>query len=167
MPIALSLAALDSLPQTVTRPAYRRADLKPGIVHFGLGNFHRAHAAVNTALAMAAEPGDWGIVGIANRSRKVTSALEAQDGLYSVVTLDPAAEQVDVIDVHRRFLVAAEDYGIVGRQVYFTQLGLYIGGNGAFVTVEGIGRQQNHACTVFASYLVGAGIFGYCGNVFE
>ena len=82
---------------------------RTGIIHFGLGNFHRAHAAVNTALAMAAEPGDWGIVGIANRSRKVTSALEAQDGLYSVVTLDPAQERVDVLDVHRRFLVAAED----------------------------------------------------------
>jgi fructuronate reductase len=82
---------------------------RTGIIHFGLGNFHRAHAAVNTALAMAAEPGDWGIVGIANRSRKVTSALEAQDGLYSVVTLDPEAERVDVVDVHRRFLVAAED----------------------------------------------------------
>ena len=74
---------------------------RTGIIHFGLGNFHRAHAAVNTALAMAAEPGDWGIVGIANRSRKVTSALEAQDGLYSVVTLDPEAERVDVVDVHR------------------------------------------------------------------
>ena len=37
---------------------------RTGIMHFGLGNFHRAHAAVNTALAMAAEPGDWGIVGI-------------------------------------------------------------------------------------------------------
>ena len=32
-----------------------------GIVHLGLGNFHRAHAAVYTANALAAEPGDWGI----------------------------------------------------------------------------------------------------------
>lgn len=82
---------------------------RTGIIHFGLGNFHRAHAAVNTALALAAEPGDWGIVGIANRSHQITDALAAQDGLYSVVTLDPAAEHVDVIDVHRRFLVSAED----------------------------------------------------------
>ena len=82
---------------------------RTGIIHFGLGNFHRAHAAVNTALALAAEPGDWGILGIANRSRKVTTALEEQDFLYSVVTLDPAAEEVGVVDVHRRTLVAAED----------------------------------------------------------
>ena len=82
---------------------------RTGIIHFGLGNFHRAHPAVNTALAMAAEPGDWGIFGIANRSRNVTPALEAQAGLYSVATLDPEAARVDVVDVHRRFLVAAED----------------------------------------------------------
>lgn len=80
-----------------------------GIVHFGLGNFHRAHAAVYTALALAAEPGDWGIVGVANRSRRVTDAMEAQDFLYSVVTLDPEHEDVGVVDVHRRTLVAAED----------------------------------------------------------
>lgn len=82
---------------------------RTGIVHFGLGNFHRAHAAVYTALAMAAEPGDWGIVGIANRSRKVVDAMAAQDHRYSVVTLDPGAEEVGVVDVHRRTLVAAED----------------------------------------------------------
>ncbi|WP_232549585.1 mannitol dehydrogenase family protein [Propioniciclava soli] len=85
------------------------APQQTGIVHFGLGNFHRAHAAVNTALALAAEPGEWGILGIANRSRRVTTALQEQDFLYSVVTLDPAAEEVGVVDVHRRLLVAAED----------------------------------------------------------
>ncbi len=79
-----------------------------GIVHLGLGNFHRAHAAVYTALALAAEPGDWGIVGVANRSRAITDALEAQDFHYSVVTLDPHREEVGVVDVHRRTLVAAE-----------------------------------------------------------
>ena len=78
-----------------------------GIVHFGLGNFHRAHAAVYTALAMAAEPGDWGIVGVANRSHRVTDAMASQDFLYSVVTLDPGKEEVGVVDVHRRTLVAS------------------------------------------------------------
>ena len=42
-----------------------------GMVHLGLGNFHRAHAAVYTAQALAAEPGEWGIHGFANRSRDV------------------------------------------------------------------------------------------------
>jgi len=79
----------------------------PGIVHLGLGQFHRAHAAVYTAQAMAAEPGDWGIVGVANRSAAVTDAMRAQDNLYSVLELAPGNERVDVIDVHRGLLVAS------------------------------------------------------------
>ena len=42
----LDLTALPRLPETVTRPAYARAALSPGILHIGVGNFHRAHMAV-------------------------------------------------------------------------------------------------------------------------
>ncbi len=80
-----------------------------GIVHLGLGSFHRAHAAVYTAKALAAEPGDWGIVGVSNRSRTVVDAMRAQDNLYSVLTLSAAGTEVGVLDVHRRTLVAADD----------------------------------------------------------
>ena len=45
-----------------------------GIIHFGIGT-HRAHTAVYSALAMAAEPGDWGIVGVAKRSHRATDAM--------------------------------------------------------------------------------------------
>lgn len=79
-----------------------------GIVHLGLGQFHRAHFSVNTALALAAEPGDWGIVGVANRSRRIADALKSQDYLYSVLQLAPADEKVDLVDVHRDTLVAAD-----------------------------------------------------------
>jgi len=80
----------------------------PGIVHLGLGGFHRAHAAVYTALAMAAEPGEWGIVGVANRSPRVVDAMRAQDNLYSVLELAPGTENAHVVDVHRALLVAAD-----------------------------------------------------------
>lgn len=79
-----------------------------GIVHLGLGQFHRAHFAVNTALALAAEPGEWGIVGVANRSRSVVHSLAEQDFLYSVLQLVPGDESVGLVDVHRRGLVAAD-----------------------------------------------------------
>ncbi|MDN5929028.1 MAG: mannitol dehydrogenase family protein, partial [Hyphomicrobiales bacterium] len=46
MGIKLSLKALDNLPPSVAAPKYDRADLSPGILHFGVGNFHRAHQAV-------------------------------------------------------------------------------------------------------------------------
>ncbi len=81
---------------------------KPGMLHLGIGNFHRAHAAVYTAKAMAAQGGDWGIVAVANRSRRVVDALAGQDYLYSILELSSAGERVDVMDVHRRTLVAAE-----------------------------------------------------------
>ena len=58
-----------------------------GIVHLGLGAFHRAHQAVYTEAAMACSGGDWGIVGVAPRSRDIVEALNAQDLLFSVVTL--------------------------------------------------------------------------------
>lgn len=105
----LSRAALAATPGLAGHLIGASAPERTGIVHLGLGNFHRAHAAVNTALALAAEPGDWGIVGVANRSHKVTDALASQDFLYSVVTLDPEHRDVGVVDVHRRVLVAADD----------------------------------------------------------
>ena len=52
-----------------------------GIVHIGTAQFHRAHAAVATAQALAAEPGDWGIVGVASHNPRIVEALRAQDGL--------------------------------------------------------------------------------------
>ena len=42
-----------------------------------------------------------------NRSHRVTDAMASQDFLYSVVTLDPGKEEVGVVDVHRRTLVAS------------------------------------------------------------
>ena len=81
---------------------------QPGIVHLGLGQFHRAHAAVNTALAMAQAGGDWGIVGVANRSRRIVDAMQNQDFLYSILQLSPEGTDVQLVDVHRRLLVAAE-----------------------------------------------------------
>jgi fructuronate reductase len=67
-----------------------------GIVHLGLGNFHRAHAAVYTAHALAADPGDWGIHGFANRSRDVVSAMSAQDGRYSVLEFSDTGRRAGV-----------------------------------------------------------------------
>ncbi|MGB3953810.1 MAG: mannitol dehydrogenase family protein [Brooklawnia sp.] len=79
-----------------------------GIVHLGIGQFHRAHAAVNTALAMAEAGGDWGIVGVANRSRRIIDPMIDQDYLYTILQLSPEGTDVQLVDVHRRLFVAAE-----------------------------------------------------------
>ncbi|GID29473.1 mannitol dehydrogenase family protein [Paractinoplanes brasiliensis] len=68
-----------------------------GIVHLGLGAFHRAHQAVFTEDAMAAAGGGWGIVGVAPRSPQVVEAMRAQDGLFSVTTLGPGGRGTRVI----------------------------------------------------------------------
>ncbi|MUL41704.1 mannitol dehydrogenase family protein [Streptomonospora sp. PA3] len=64
-----------------------------GIVHLGPGAFHRAHQAVYTQRAMAAEPGDWGICAVAARGRSVVDALREQDHLYTVT--ERAADGAD------------------------------------------------------------------------
>ncbi|HEX6682323.1 MAG TPA: mannitol dehydrogenase family protein [Candidatus Limnocylindrales bacterium] len=70
-------------------PLVDPGSLKPGMVHLGLGAFHRAHQAVYTEAAMARSGGsNWGIVGVAPRSHHVLDALRQQEFLYSVVTLD-------------------------------------------------------------------------------
>lgn len=78
-----------------------------GILHLGLGSFHRAHQAVYTAAALQRSDGDWGIIGVASRSRTVVDALQAQDFLYSVATISPAGTSLTVPGVHTDAFVGA------------------------------------------------------------
>ncbi|WAH97128.1 mannitol dehydrogenase family protein [Arthrobacter sp. MMS18-M83] len=81
----------------------------PGIVHLGLGNFHRAHQAVYTEAAMAAHGGDWGIIGISSRSSAITDAMHAQDMLYTVVEISPDGSTFSTPRVHTDAFVAAQE----------------------------------------------------------
>ncbi|WP_163505673.1 mannitol dehydrogenase family protein [Fodinicola acaciae] len=100
---ALSRRALSGWRGLLARPSHT------GIVHLGLGNFHRAHQAVYTSEALRAEPGPWGILAATNSSRRLVSALAAQDLLYSVAELSPSGVHVSVPSVHTGLLIAAED----------------------------------------------------------
>jgi fructuronate reductase len=92
----------------VAGPRVDPRGLEVGIVHLGLGAFHRAHQAVYTEDAVAAQPGPWGICGSSRRSRGVVDALSEQDGLYGVLERGPEEDRVRVIGVMREALVAAE-----------------------------------------------------------
>lgn len=83
----LSIETLETAAPAVARPRIDVAGLKCGVVHLGVGAFHRAHQAVFTEDAIEAEGGDWGIVGVSLRHPDVADALEPQDGLYAVETL--------------------------------------------------------------------------------
>jgi fructuronate reductase len=83
----LNLPALTALPQAVQRPDYDFLNLSIGIVHLGLGAFHRAHQAVYTEDAVRSQGGDWGILGASLRQANVPNAMAAQQQLYTVETL--------------------------------------------------------------------------------
>src|SRR6185369_10449205 len=84
-PVArLGLAALPGLPASVQRPAYDPATASVGIVHLGLGAFHRAHQALYTDDVLAADP-RWGICGVSLKTPRAIEPLAAQDGLYTVL----------------------------------------------------------------------------------
>ena len=73
-----------SLPADVERSAYDRAAQAVGIVHFGIGAFHRAHQAWYTDRAMDGGDRDWAIIGVSLRSAEVAEQMNPQDGLYTV-----------------------------------------------------------------------------------
>ena len=104
----LAQATLPRLPATVVRPGYRRP-VQIGIVHLGIGAFHRAHQAVYTDAILAAGDGRWGILGVSLRSPDTRDALEPQDGLYTVATRDGTGDQFSIIGSIVKLLVAPEN----------------------------------------------------------
>ena len=104
----LSLNALDQLPTEVARPAYDVGAIRIGIVHLGIGAFHRAHQAVYVDDRLAAGEMDWAICGASLRSPETADALAPQDGLYTVGGPIRSGEQLRVIGSVRRLLVAPD-----------------------------------------------------------
>ncbi|MGI5185926.1 mannitol dehydrogenase family protein [Dactylosporangium sp. CA-152071] len=94
-------------------PPVRPGDVGAGILHFGLGAFHRAHQAVYIEDAIAKGGGDWGIVGVAPSSRNVLEALRAQDMLYSVLTVDGPDASARVVGAFDSVLHAGSEPGAV------------------------------------------------------
>ena len=77
----LSEASLGALPPAVARPSCDRAAVKAGVVHLGVGAFHRAHQAVVFDDALASGDLRWGVIGASLRSPGVRDQLNPQDGL--------------------------------------------------------------------------------------
>lgn len=102
-------AALPALADRVETPAYDRQSLHPSVVHLGVGAFHRAHQAVylDDLAALGGEWGEYGI-GLLPLDRGVAEALQAQDGLYTLVTRSAEADRARVIGSLLRYLFAPE-----------------------------------------------------------
>ena len=100
----LSLDTLASVPAPVIRPAYDVQSVGIGIVHLGIGAFHRAQTAMYSDDALALEGGDWGICGVSLRSADVRDRLSRQDGLYTAVEKSPAGTRRRIIGSVREVL---------------------------------------------------------------
>ena len=91
-PVPLSNETLAELPGSIPKPNYDRAALTPGIVHIGLGNFHRAHQAWYThRLMQQGLAQDWAILGAGVRpyDAAMRDKLLAQDCLTTLIELSP------------------------------------------------------------------------------
>ncbi|MEZ5903559.1 MAG: mannitol dehydrogenase family protein, partial [Geminicoccaceae bacterium] len=96
----LSNATLDRLPDSILRPRYDRTALKPGIVHIGVGNFHRAHQSwylhrlMQEGLAL-----DWAIIGAGVRAydAAMRQKLLDQDCLTTLIELDPTGRSAEIV----------------------------------------------------------------------
>ncbi|SMC47253.1 mannitol dehydrogenase family protein [Primorskyibacter flagellatus] len=96
----LSNDTLKNLPESVLRPTYDRSALTPGIVHIGLGNFHRGHQAwylhrlMQQGLAQ-----DWAIIGAGVRAgdEAQRKRLAAQDYMSTLIELDPKGRSAEVV----------------------------------------------------------------------
>ncbi|MEM8868865.1 MAG: mannitol dehydrogenase family protein, partial [Pseudomonadota bacterium] len=170
MAISLSLAQLDRLPHGVERPGYDRADLSPGILHIGIGNFHRAHQAVYLdRLFSMGRDHDWAVIGAGVKPFDAARrrVLMEQDWLTTVVELDPeqltaqvTGAMIDFCEVSSQALIERlSDPTIRIVSLTITEGGYYMDPDGGFDTknieIQEDARRPDDPQTVFGILLAG------------
>lgn len=113
----LAPANLGVLPSAVDRFGYDRDAQEVGILHFGIGAFHRAHQAWYTDRAMDAGDKDWLVTGVSLRSRAVADQMNPQDGLYSVTERSATGHATRIVGAVRDVLAAAGNEAAVERLI--------------------------------------------------
>src|SRR5579883_3254122 len=110
--IKLNEASLSRLAGHVRVPQYDRHQITNGIVHIGVGGFHRAHQALYLDNYFHQHPGsDWGIwgVGLLEFDKRMRDALNSQDCLYTLVERSPAGDRARVIGAITKYLFAPDN----------------------------------------------------------
>jgi len=111
-PQRLNNSSLHKLPGSVSVPDYARSGISPGIVHVGVGNFHRAHEAYYTDQLLNRGEIEWGICGVCllENDLKMYQTLVSQDGLYALVIKEAdGSRRVRVIGSIVEYLYAPSD----------------------------------------------------------
>ena len=109
MTILLSKAAITQLNQSVKPLQYQPEQASAGIVHIGIGAFHRAHQAVFTDDLIATGDTRWKITAVSLRSPNIRNQMQPQDNLYSVVERSLDKDDVSIIGAIDNVLVAPEN----------------------------------------------------------
>lgn len=104
----LNAHSVSRLPLDISHFGYDRAEQAVGIVHFGIGAFHRAHQAWYTDRAMDEGDRDWAIAAISMRSSQVAAQLNPQNGLYTVTERSDHGLKPRLVGAVREVLVAPQ-----------------------------------------------------------
>lgn len=170
MVIKLTQRSLGLLPEAVSVPSYDRAALTPGIIHIGVGNFHRAHMAVYLDRLMeAGRARDWAIIGagIKPHDAVMRDKLKSQDWLTTVVELDPEGLSARVTGAMTGFLpidtgaliAALADPAIRIVSLTITEGGYYLDPQGGFdaghADIRADAADPGNPRTVFGILLAG------------
>ena len=112
----LSRGTLGEVASGAAPPPAAALEAPVGIVHLGLGAFHRAHQAIFTQRALAVAPGPWAISGVSLRSAAVRDALVPQDCLYTLIENDGVEEQASVVAViHEALWAPGDGWAVLAR----------------------------------------------------
>lgn len=114
----LSLSTLDVISRTASVPGYEHEAITAGVLHFGVGNFHRAHQAVYLdRLLNLGEDTDWGLIGagVTDHDRAMREKLRAQNYLTTVVEQTASESIARVTGAMIDFLDPADRGNIVNR----------------------------------------------------
>jgi mannitol 2-dehydrogenase len=152
----------------LVRPSYDRASLTPGVVHFGVGGFHRAHQQLYFDELAEAGVTDWAVIGVGLHSRSLHEALSPQDLLYTLIERGSGQESARVVGTLGAYLYAPDDPEAVFAALADPRIRLVtltVTGGGYHVdaargaldaTAEPVRHDltRAHAPTTFAAYLV-------------
>ncbi len=147
--VDLSNATLGDL--DIARPTYDRSALTPGIVHIGVGNFHRAHQAWYLhRLMQNGQAHDWAILGAGVRpyDAAMREKLLAQDCLTTLIELDPAQTSAEVVGSMIDYLPIEEGNGALIRAMadpVIRIVGLTVTESGYYIDPVSKGFDATHA----------------------
>ncbi|KFC76039.1 putative mannitol dehydrogenase family protein [Bosea sp. LC85] len=120
MAVTLSRARLEEIGSSVSRPRYGLQDLSAGIVHFGVGNFHRAHQACYLdELFESGVDRDWAIIGtgVQEGDAAMGRDLAAQDFLTTVVAQEATSSQARITGAMIDFIAPGDRAALLAHLV--------------------------------------------------